>query len=155
MCGEKYESEAASTVAAGSPPHVRGKVLLIPYPGLSRRITPACAGKSLISDLYTLPGQDHPRMCGEKCKWAQLSRQLKGSPPHVRGKASAKPPPPPGSWITPACAGKSIHRATARDDGGDHPRMCGEKLLRSAPILSPPGSPPHVRGKEGEKQNLL
>ena len=29
--------------------------------------------------------------------------------------------------ITPAYAGKSALRLTAKDPSGDHPRMCGEK----------------------------
>ena len=37
-------------------------------------ITPAYAGKSLISYLYTLYLQDHPRLCGEKGSKSLIGR---------------------------------------------------------------------------------
>ena len=47
MCGEKYHEKNLPERTKGSPPHVRGKVMLdadgLPQVG----ITPACAGKSL------------------------------------------------------------------------------------------------------------
>ncbi len=49
--------------------------------------------------------------------------------------------------ITPAYAGKS-HRDEAKRQGtGDHPRICGEKLIIAAGIVISWGSPPHMRGK--------
>ena len=49
--------------------------------------------------------------------------------------------------ITPAYAGKSPCRKSAKPAGGDHPRVCGEKhaaLLVHRPVW---GSPPRMRGK--------
>ena len=70
---------------------------------------------------------DHPRVCGEKqvkelvkvCRW--------GSPPRVRGKGFLHFAHKMLEGITPAYAGKSALRLTAKDPSGDHPRMCGEK----------------------------
>ena len=50
----------------GSPPRVRGKVELALEDVNTEGITPACAGKSMISNLPTHHSRDHPRVCGEK-----------------------------------------------------------------------------------------
>ena len=49
--------------------------------------------------------------------------------------------------ITPACAGKRIQAAAAREKIQDHPRMCGEKPGTALRRIKEAGSPPHVRGK--------
>ena len=49
--------------------------------------------------------------------------------------------------ITPACAGKSYAALCAGRQGGDHPRVCGEKRDRPSTRTSNTGSPPRVRGK--------
>ena len=45
----------------------------------------------------------------------------------MRGKALASGGIKAENSITPAYAGKSALRLTAKDPSGDHPRMCGEK----------------------------
>ena len=50
-------------------------------------ITPAYAGKRVRCSQQALPRTDHPRMCGEKVSSTSPMKCLKGSPPHVRGKA--------------------------------------------------------------------
>ena len=51
---------------SGSPPPMRGKVLLrCVQVGISR-ITPAYAGKSAGCHIQPKPDRDHPRLCGEK-----------------------------------------------------------------------------------------
>ena len=70
-----------------------------------------------------------------------------GSPPRVRGKASARPQTKTLQRITPACAGKSAYRLRMLITSQDHPRVCGEKceiVTSSSPAV---GSPPRVRGK--------
>ena len=49
--------------------------------------------------------------------------------------------------ITPAYAGKSCKTSAIRPAYEDHPRLCGEKEMKSSPISSPIGSPPPMRGK--------
>ena len=49
--------------------------------------------------------------------------------------------------ITPAYAGKSRVREQRFHDVLDHPRLCGEKEMKSSPMSSPIGSPPPMRGK--------
>ncbi len=66
VCGEKSQLAFAPSSVSGSPPRMRGKAGSLSGSMVSRRITPAYAGKSL--QLGRLPSQrkDHPRVCGEK-----------------------------------------------------------------------------------------
>ena len=66
MCGEKAPCPPIAERTGGSPPHVRGKVDINVAEELSRRITPACAGKRLYEKDARGGTRDHPRMCGEK-----------------------------------------------------------------------------------------
>ena len=66
MCGDKGMVYANPTDAQGSPPHVRGQVLIPLSTVIIDGITPACAGTS-VSALGKSPAmRDHPRMCGDK-----------------------------------------------------------------------------------------
>ena len=50
--------------------------------------------------------------------------------------------------ITPAYAGKSFSVRLPLKQGGDHPRLCGEKFSESLQTLVMIGSPPPMRGKD-------
>ena len=50
--------------------------------------------------------------------------------------------------ITPAHAGKSALAEVIQALVEDHPRTCGEKHLCAQLEGAPPGSPPHMRGKD-------
>ena len=68
LCGEKTRAKISQTVRQGSPPPMRGKVVLPAPKKPENRITPAYAGKSQ-RQLHTQGRcQDHPRLCGEKTK---------------------------------------------------------------------------------------
>ena len=49
VCGENNNNVTSRNVLDGSPPRVRGKLLLTRWKQLLQRITPACAGKTLVS----------------------------------------------------------------------------------------------------------
>ena len=66
VCGEKSVSLRPRLTALGSPPRVRGKVLLHRHFHDKLGITPACAGKRGITLLLWLTYKDHPRVFGEK-----------------------------------------------------------------------------------------
>ena len=86
VCGEKCLQLRTKGQTLGSPPRVRGKVLLTFANVESIRITPACAGKRprFPPERQTL--KDHPRVCGEKTASARFFCSSAGSPPRVRGK---------------------------------------------------------------------
>ena len=66
VCGEKVAEILNALCELGSPPRVRGKVRAVAVRCQSSRITPACAGKSIILPNNSWFQRDHPRVCGEK-----------------------------------------------------------------------------------------
>ena len=148
VCGEKQQMIADAGTGMGSPPRMRGKAERRSKRPQNPGITPAYAGKRdlVISESGDI--EDHPRVCGEKRRVRSWRALLLGSPPRMRGKdgVSGACHSPPG--ITPAYAGKSVHRSGLHRTEGDHPRVCGEKIYPLLAIASPLGSPPRVRGKD-------
>ena len=90
-------------------------------------------------------------MCGEKTAITRLLKANQGSPPRVRGKGIQQR----NCWvtmrITPACAGKRRALPRSQPALGDHPRVCGEKVVLSIFLVPLMGSPPRVRGKERQQ----
>ena len=118
----------------------------LPPPGL----TPAYAGKSPCVTLRTLGTGAHPRVCGEKPVARVTASTIMGSPPRMRGKVCLGLPNTDYPGLTPAYAGK---RYSFYHDAGPiwaHPRVCGEKRCRAAPLPRVTGSPPRMRGKDFE-----
>ena len=107
VCGEKSTRRFLGSAVTGSPPRVRGKVLVLPFPSNTRRITPACAGKSEVNWIFLQIHRDHPRVCGEKQPKLKEKLTQIGSPPRVRGKVLYLYLLLGHIRITPACAGKS------------------------------------------------
>ena len=128
---------------------MRGKVQMVFVALGCNRITPACAGKSILVIAWVQYCRDHPRMCGEKNIVRKASFDPQGSPPHVRGKAFTHTLYHSIVGITPACAGKRPQVVQAFRLLQDHHRMCGEKGQRPPLRQQEAGSPPHVRGKVG------
>ena len=150
MRGEKNLQNPIKSRQTGSPPHARGKEVVLDEMGNPSGITPACAGKRMSVRTGVTCIRDHPRMRGEKKKYGFMHSYPLGSPPHARGKGknsskskSRQPGSPPHArgkarlalpamWdigITPACAGKSSGCAALCSSLRDHPRMRGEKYL--------------------------
>ena len=128
---------------------MRGKVFNGEGVMLATRITPAYAGKSTRNIQICCRVRDHPRVCGEKLEvWPYLYVVL-GSPPRMRGKVPSGRSCTPKPGITPAYAGKRRSYPPAAPADRDHPRVCGEKRLRTSFCFSDAGSPPRMRGKGG------
>ena len=127
---------------------MRGKAPLRTAHSISRRITPAYAGKSSRPLRPPECRKDHPRVCGEKQKKSPTGLVTRGSPPHVRGKGADEQGVGGVAGITPAYAGKRVRCSQQALPCTDHPRMCGEKRQDRLDYYVPQGSPPHVRGKE-------
>ena len=86
LCGEKSMDERAEIVETGSPPPMRGKDGVKQYTADRVGITPAYAGKRFKSFVDGLRIEDHPRLCGEKCRQSDVLNRPLGSPPPMRGK---------------------------------------------------------------------
>ena len=69
----------------GSSPHTRGALLVRLSYGRLRRIIPAYAGSTHISQDPGVSSRDHPRIRGEHVLGEQARHEEKGSSPHTRG----------------------------------------------------------------------
>ena len=78
-----------------------------------------------------------------------------GSPPRMRGKDGDVVAQPAGAGITPAHAGKSSGKGVGYQLAGDHPRACGEKLLRWWLVAGVTGITPAHAGKRGSSSCSL
>ena len=74
------------------------------------------------------------------------------SPPRMRGKVPVCCPEHRKVRITPAYAGKRASQLCAGLAPRDHPRVCGEKFSSVKTAGLSTGSPPRMRGKEGQEQ---
>ena len=90
-----------------------------------------------------------PRMRRKKFFQPPFEPVTQGSPPHARGKDKIFFLCLPPRGITPACAGKSASKPSSSAASRDHPRVRGEKSLKSSSMMPAQGSPPRARGKAG------
>ena len=104
-------------------------------------------GKVMELTVTALVLWDHPRLCGEKFTVTVREWRNEGSPPPMRGKAGKRFVFFRYLGITPAYAGKSPRGTPRQQISRDHPRLCGEKSLRSVLVQGTQGSPPPMRGK--------
>ena len=128
LCGEKACLDCRQPARLGSPPPMRGKVIIIICQDDFIRITPAYAGKRCASDGIWRIWQDHPRLCGEKDGSLIFEMAVMGSPPPMRGKVAIPVNVSQQFRITPAYAGKRIVVLRVPFCFEDHPRLCGEKV---------------------------
>ena len=147
VCGEKRRSSWCRPCSGGSPPRMRGKVRHADSWCLTFGITPAYAGKRSTSCPSLRHHRDHPRVCGEKPRYASEPFLPQGSPPRMRGKEASRKLRGTLKGITPAYAGKSYDHMTHTPQFWDHPRVCGEKSPLPDPERIFQGSPPRMRGK--------
>lgn len=65
VCGKKLTDGISGLTGSGSPPHVQEKHFEDAVKICIRRITPACAGKTVFLVQMMKHHQDHPRVCGK------------------------------------------------------------------------------------------
>ena len=147
MRGEDHPGRHPSGIHEGSPPHARGRPVSGAGDYAEERITPACAGKTIVSLPVAPQQKDHPRMRGEDPIVPLQSLAPYGSPPHARGRLQHLRSGLLLHRITPACAGKTAMDNAFADGGEDHPRMRGEDSREKNTQTYIMGSPPHARGR--------
>ena len=108
MCGKDRMVALSLLCYAGSPPHVRERLVLLRLHKDRQGITPACAGKTLGVSTSKPDGEDHPRMCGKDILSENRLLIALGSPPHVRERRWNIQRLHLRTRITPACAGKTF-----------------------------------------------
>ena len=126
-CGENEALGCHVVVGGGSPPRMRGKLVLLSRHSQRARITPAHAGKTPASRRTCPQCPDHPRACGENAHGGEHLGDL--------------------FRITPAHAGKTVPAAELFSSYSDHPRACGENDDMDLKNKIGRGSPPRMRGK--------
>ena len=114
---------------------------------MEERITPAYTGKRDNRRRNGYKRKDHPRIHGEKKVINRKISELKGSPPHTRGKDLRLFSVHYHKRITPAYTGKSLCQFRPYLLSKDHPRIHGEKGFEDLKEQFRAGSPPHTRGK--------
>ena len=140
---------------SAKPPRMRGKDGRELPPAINHGITPALAGKRRTRLRPSEKAGDHPRACGEKYAVNAPDGDVKGSPPHLRGKVGQGLRLAALPRITPAHTGKRNGRLQRPDRSRDHPRTCGEKNNLRQAFAVQQGSPPHMRGKVDDgRQNV-
>ena len=130
MCGKKLTDGISGLTGSGSPLHVQEKHFEDAVKICIRRITPACAGKTVFLVQMMKHHQDHPRVCGKnRCKqlWCPIDW---GSPPRVREKPLNSLVGQRVTGITPACAGKTVNWKISLQASRDHPRVCGKNVYQ-------------------------
>ena len=90
--------------------------------------------------------RDHPRICGEHTLSGMGPAFETGSSPHMRGTLVRKPTRDTERRIIPAYAGNTIRGGCRRWRIRDHPRICGEHIVREGKHHGLAGSSPHMRG---------
>ena len=78
-----------------------------------------------------------------------------GSPPHMRGKLRTSPLIWSTTGITPAHAGKTFCLSSVCRPSWDHPRACGENDHAKRMLICKMGSPPRMRGKRSDQEELV
>ena len=147
VCGENDCLASGRRWWRGSSPRVRGKPSSQSEAGITCRLIPACAGKTIPycggrGDLTA-----HPRVCGENTVSPLNISALAGSSPRVRGKRGCMRVGVRPRGLIPACAGKTPGVWRRPPGGGAHPRVCGENLSFVEDGAVGYGSSPRVRGK--------
>ena len=105
--GKDYKSLLHFIMRWGSPPHTRERLIRCVCVLCSIRITPAYAGKTLVSVCFQLLPRDHPRIRGKDIDASTVATIGSGSPPHTRERLPYGADNRLDTGITPAYAGKT------------------------------------------------
>ena len=105
VCGNHPRSRKLRPFWTGSPPRVREPQIEDLDELEADRITPACAGTTLMKTVYDFTDGDHPRVCGNHDGPGGNRTRKKGSPPRVREPPALEERHDRVPGITPACAG--------------------------------------------------
>ena len=117
---------------AGSSPHGRGKLHVLPQRRHAGRLIPARAGKTHVHVRISAIEAAHPRTGGENQLAVDPTVLDDGSSPHGRGKPPITEISVTRGGLIPARAGKTRVPACGSDAHGAHPRTGGENCSTSA-----------------------
>ena len=111
---------------------------------------PACAGSSAPAGSPRPTRRDHPRVRGEQGHLAQHPELKRGPSPRARGAVRPRRLQLVAGGTIPACAGSRPTDRQSNACAQDHPRVRGEQLSGSRPVIPPLGPSPRARGAGGD-----
>ena len=152
--GEHVSSRSIRSPLLGSAPRARGTQQDRRRPGVSVRISPACAGNTQSAPSRRPRSADQPRVRGEHISSRARSTPVAGSAPRARGTRTARMPRPPRDCISPACAGNTPCLTILCDVHSDQPRVRGEHPIARTPTDNVYGSAPRARGTLSSHREL-
>ena len=147
VCGENGNGDLGSLVKRGTSPRMRGKRRRGRHSSASTRNIPAYAGKTCCPAGWGYCRPEHPRVCGENALQTHTPRWGKGTSPRMRGKLRRRYPSRAGRRNIPAYAGKTVGVATNSNPDTEHPRVCGENIMKMPTDENIGGTSPRMRGK--------
>ena len=147
VCGEDGKAPERTTFNEETPPRMRGRLRCFRPCLMTAGNTPAYAGKTFVGEAEQVPGEKHPRVCGEDSLAVLVRCPLTETPPRMRGRLFRNFWDMAHKRNTPAYAGKtggeSQHRIICRK----HPRVCGEDCPARSYLYPPRETPPRMRGR--------
>ena len=146
-CGDDRDCFARAAPYTGSPPRMRGRPLCCAPSRWVLGLTPANAGTTVAPAASAPTIAAHPRECGDDAGAAEKGVPCDGSPPRMRGRLDAGPPPERDVGLTPANAGTTSDEQTGKIINAAHPRECGDDDVAVAGVPRGVGSPPRMRGR--------
>ena len=144
--GERNGRCSITNPGAGSSPPARGTVQAGPQSLGTSRFIPACAGNGMPAETGSGMQPVHPRLRGERFRFARARRTRSGSSPPARGTGRREVRDRLGRRFIPACAGNGPWRRTHAGRRTVHPRLRGERFTRSTRRSKSYGSSPPARG---------
>ena len=172
--GEHAPDRGSGLSSDGSAPRARGTPGIEGLQHRLLRISPACAGNTILSDPSIPPVTDQPRVRGEHNRARGTPRAVNGSAPRARGTLALGERHRRQSRISPACAGNTPDDPVLPVEPPDQPRVRGEHVTgpwtrstasRISPACAgntsatlPPqteaADQPRVRGEHGSRRTL-
>ena len=137
------------TLAPGSSPRGRGKLIMTKIKRFACRLIPARAGKTSSSRSGRTYRRAHPRAGGENTFFSNVVISPCGSSPRGRGKHCEPVECGVIAGLIPARAGKTCHSGFPLCSYSAHPRAGGENYAPPCGRLLMSGSSPRGRGKLG------
>ncbi len=145
-CGEHGRGARELGPFPGSSPRLRGTPLGKGDCLRRQRIIPAPAGNTCAEQQNQQTRPDHPRACGEHVCRCMDTASCLGSSPRLRGTPGMHIGHDCHARIIPAPAGNTPGPNQHSEWPPDHPRACGEHVMRKLTSILIIGSSPRLRG---------
>ena len=131
VCGEHVVLAFNKAPVSGSSPRMRGALEITCIELIEVGIIPAYAGSTRRNSTSCARRRDHPRVCGEHQGALRSGLRRQGSSPRMRGALYPLVGGVSRRRIIPAYAGSTDNFVSALRYPRDHPRVCGEHMIRS------------------------